>query len=180
MIHLRSATLEDVSGVAQVHVDGWRETYRGIVPDDFLAKLSLDRRKQQWTDVLSRPERGSFHVAVDPARQGGIVGFVNAGATRSPELAFSGELYAIYLLKAFQGQGLGAALFAASARDLLASGHRSMLLWVLTENPTVRFYEHLGGKRVATKLETIGGKELEEVAMGYDEQALTTIGNRAP
>lgn len=183
MLTIRRAALPDAAGIARVHVDAWRETYRGIVPDDHLAQLSIERREAMWRNYLAKPavaDSGwgdSSWVAEDAGR---IVGFVNAGKTRSPELPFAGELYAIYLLKAFQGQGIGAGLFARSAQDLIAAGQRTAMLWVLADNPTVNFYRHMGGRPASEKTETIGGAPLLELALGYDEAALTTIGNRAP
>ena len=40
---IRPATLEDAPAIARVHVDTWRTTYAGIVPDEHLAKLSYER-----------------------------------------------------------------------------------------------------------------------------------------
>ena len=37
-MEIRKASKEDIKGVAKVYVDGWRTTYRGLVPDDYLAQ----------------------------------------------------------------------------------------------------------------------------------------------
>lgn len=37
---LREARLDDASAIARVHVDTWLSTYRGIVPEEYLSKLS--------------------------------------------------------------------------------------------------------------------------------------------
>ena len=42
---------------------------------------------------------------------GGIVGFSCAGPERSGDPTYRGEVYAIYILRAFQDQGLGRQLF---------------------------------------------------------------------
>jgi hypothetical protein len=42
-----------------------------------------------------------------------------------------------------------------------------MVLWVLKENPAVKFYERMGGKLIARKPIEIGGAQLEEVAFGW-------------
>ena len=42
-MHIREATLDDVPGIARVHVDTWRTTYPGIVPAEHLAGLSYER-----------------------------------------------------------------------------------------------------------------------------------------
>jgi hypothetical protein len=58
---VREATHSDVSAMAQVHVDTWRTTYQGIVPDEFLANLSYEKRENSWHQVLENaPNDGSF------------------------------------------------------------------------------------------------------------------------
>jgi hypothetical protein len=42
-----------------------------------------------------------------------------------------------------------------------------MMLWVLKENPTCRFYEHLGGKICAERTIELGGKVLDELGYGW-------------
>ena len=32
---IRQANIEDAQGIGKVHVDSWRTTYKGILPDDF-------------------------------------------------------------------------------------------------------------------------------------------------
>jgi hypothetical protein len=39
---IRRAELNDVVGIAKVHVDSWKTTYKDIVPDEFLIKLSYE------------------------------------------------------------------------------------------------------------------------------------------
>ena len=41
-----------------------------------------------------------------------------------------------------------------------------MLIWVLLENSTKYFYEHMGGKHVSTKQMTIG-KPLDKLSFGW-------------
>jgi GNAT superfamily N-acetyltransferase len=149
-----------------VHVDSWPTTYHGIVPSDFLAKLSYTQREQLWYDVLSRPALNTF-VYVATEASGNVVGFASAGPERSGNTAYMAELYAIYLLKAFQGQGIGRQLVAAVVKRLVEAGMTSLLLWVLADNPSRRFYAALGGQPVSEKTVTIGGVPLLEIGYGW-------------
>jgi ribosomal protein S18 acetylase RimI-like enzyme len=163
---IHPATAADAPGVARVHVDSWRETYAGIVPDDFLAGLSYERREQMWRSGLERPDwKGLLLVA--EASEHGIVGFVAGGPPQEPLGVFDCELWAIYLLRAHQGKGLGRQLFTRFAREMASRGYASMFLWVLAENPTVGFYRHMGGERVGEKEIEVGGKKLVEHAYGW-------------
>lgn len=158
----------DVPGIARVHVDAWRSTYRGIVPGAALAARSYVEQERKWKRrVHASPGAHRILVAVD--RGQGIVGFASGGSRRAGPAAYAGELYAIYVLEAHQGRGLGRRLVLEMAEWLVERGVTSMLVWVFAANPAHRFYETLGARRVAAKRVAIGGAELEEVAYGWDD-----------
>jgi GNAT superfamily N-acetyltransferase len=164
---IRLAEPSDAQGIARVHVDSWRTTYRGIVPDSVLAGLSYEQREQYWYSVLTSPTETLqwIHVAEDEAGQ--VVGFACGGTERENDPDYKGELYAIYLLASYQKQGIGRTLTYTIAQDLLDAGIQSMLVWVLAQNPSRAFYESLGGQFLRDKAITIGGVTLTEVAYGW-------------
>jgi GNAT superfamily N-acetyltransferase len=165
---IREARPEDAPAIARVHVDSWRSTYKGLVPDEHLAALSCERREQGWRDALSNPAHPSFvYVAEDEA--GSVVGFASGGPEREGNPDYKGELYAIYLFDRSQRRGFGRQLTQAVARRLLNAGISSMLVWVLAGNPGRAFYEALGGQYLFEKKITIGEKELVEVAYGWQD-----------
>jgi ribosomal protein S18 acetylase RimI-like enzyme len=168
MITIRSARSEDAPGIAKVHVDSWRTTYAGIVPDAFLENLSYQRRTNLWDDILRDPDRRQFvYVSENEARE--IVGFVAGGPDREHNPPYQAELYTIYILQEYQGQGIGRRLVRVCAEQLLRAGMTSMLLWVIAQNPARHFYEALGGRYVKSAPYEVGGATLEEVAYGWDD-----------
>lgn len=58
------------------------------------------------------------------------------------------------------------------ADDLASRGFNSLVIWVLKDNPACRFYERLGGRRMAEKVVEIGGKELTDVANVWPDLAV--------
>ncbi len=164
---IRKAKLEDATGLARVHVDGWRTTYKGIVPDTYLDNLSYESREQIWTSGI---EQNNVYIAEDD--NGQIVGFASGGKERTGKYdGYVGELYAIYLLEGQQGKGFGRKLVQTVVDDLKEKKLNSMLIWALKENPACRFYEALGGKEIDTAEIEIDGKKLSEIAYGWDEIA---------
>ncbi|MBI3740179.1 MAG: GNAT family N-acetyltransferase, partial [Chloroflexi bacterium] len=138
-----------------------------LLPKDFLAHLSVERREQQWREQLCAENSTAFcFVAEDDSKQ--IVGFASGGAARSDREKFDGELYAIYLLEAYQRRGIGKELFEAVAARLKREGYRAMLLWVLEQNAARGFYERLGGKFLRAQPITIGETTLDELAYGWE------------
>jgi GNAT superfamily N-acetyltransferase len=156
---IRSANVDDARQIAQVHVASWRETYQGIVPADFLNELSLERRADNWMNILSDPN-DEYHRTFVAEVDHEIIGFSNYGFHREENSEYKGELFAIYLLKSAQMQGIGRALFQRSISSLLNLHIGSMLVWVLKDNPSRGFYEKLGGEYVTEKSIDIGGKPL--------------------
>ena len=41
---LRVATAADVAAVARIHVESWKVAYRGIMPDDVIARTDIAYR----------------------------------------------------------------------------------------------------------------------------------------
>ena len=106
-------------------------------------------------------------MLVAEAEGEGIVGWASGGKERSEDRVYSGELYGIYILKVWQKKGIGRELVREVVRHLIKNGFESMLVWVLTDNPSRRFYESLGGKFLRSQTIKIGGADLQEVAYGW-------------
>jgi L-amino acid N-acyltransferase YncA len=168
-VRIREAVLEDAEGIARVHVDSWRTTYKEIVPESYLQQLSYEQRADNWRRGIGK---NALYVAEDD--RGEIVGFATGGKERTGNYDADGELYAIYLLKEVQGQGIGKKLTQALAQNLQAQGFTSMLVWVLDLNPSKVFYESLGGQPIDESMIEIGGEEFKEIAYYWDE--IDTIG----
>jgi GNAT superfamily N-acetyltransferase len=165
-VEIRAACPNDAAAIVQVHVESWRTTYRGIMPHDLLAAHSYEQREHMWRGILSHPPRSTFvYVAEGPG--GRIVGFASGGPTRDADPDYTGELYAIYLLQDHQRHGLGRRLIATVGQQLIQAGMTSLLVWVLAENPSRKFYETLDGEYVYDKQISIDNTQLVEVAYGW-------------
>lgn len=170
-VHIRAARLSDVAGVAKVHVDVWNSTYANIVSQDFLDSRTVENKIPQWQRAIGRANpRSHVYVAVTESNE--VVGFTSGGPNRDASYPFEGELYAIYLLKTHQGSGVGRRLFYATIDHLVVDGFKDMMLWVLEENSTRKFYQKMGGTACGEKKEEIGGKLLNEIAYGWNELTL--------
>ena len=174
---IREATIDDAAAIARVHVDSWRTTYAGIVPEEYLAGILYDDREQNWRERLLDPT-GSEVTFVAQNDDCGVIGFATGGPERTGNRTYRSEIYAIYLLAQFQRQGIGRRLALALAKWLLQLGHESLVIWVLAANPSRAFYEALGGEAVDEGLIEIGGAKLVEVAYGWKDlrRLVTEVG----
>lgn len=133
----------DAEALARVHVAAWRETYRGLLPDAYLARMSEAQHARRFAHVLLQP--GPDDVTLAAADRWGLVGYAQGGPSRR-RVADEAEVATLYLLRTAQGRGLGARLLTETARALAAHGATSLAISVLRENFGARgFYEHLGG-----------------------------------
>ncbi len=167
-MQIRLARIDDADGLARVHVDSWRVAYKGIVPDEHLASLSYEKRATRWHESLSKSESTTFlFVAQDD--DGRVMGFAAGGVGRDGDPNYTGELYAIYLHPDYWRRGIGRQLAQTVARRLIEMDLTSMLVWVLANNPSRKFYEALGGKYLYERPIEIGGASLNEVAYGWPD-----------
>lgn len=164
---IRPAAIADCRAIADVHVASWQETYGGLLPDALLQRHSAGSREAQWRRTLQGNHATDVFIG---EAAGAIVGFAAFGPGRDAALGKDGEVYAIYILKAHQRNGLGRALFRAMARRATERRFRSMAAWVLRENaPARRFYERIGGTIAAERTLHDAGAALVEIAYGWDD-----------
>ncbi len=171
---IREATVEDAAGISLVQIISWHDTYRNIVPEDFLHGMNPERNAERWTRWLTpHPEgrKGQFILVAEVEER--VIGFVSGGKEREAREDYDAEVYALYLMPEYKGKGIGRALLRAVAERLHREGHRSLMVWVLAANPGRRFYHRMGGTEIDRKMIEIGGATLQEVACGWAD--ITTL-----
>ncbi|MDB5431005.1 MAG: acetyltransferase [Caulobacter sp.] len=133
----------DAEDLAQVHVRAWRQTYPGLLPDLYLARLSTPLHARRWRKRLLKATPGEVDLVAGD--RSGLVAYVSGGPTRGGA-EDEAEITTLYVLKSAQGQGLGRRLLAGAARALMAGGAGALTLTVLRGNDrAVAFYDRLGG-----------------------------------
>jgi len=165
MITVRPARSADAAAIGAVHVAAWRSTYPGILPDSYLSHLSPIRHARNYEMSIS----GGATVIVAAPNNGmpRLVGFTTGGPARVDGLG-DGEIETLYVLDDWREQGLGRRLLHAAAKDLAARGCRSAFLWVLRDNPSRFFYQHLGGHPSAQGETRVAGVTVPQLAYSWD------------
>ena len=172
MAMIRPARASDAPGIARVYVDTWRDTYAGLIPVPALVGLSHRRLTQIWAEELALPASGQVVVIANDAVSG-IVGFGSCGKMRGDALSYKGEVFTLYVLPDFQGQGIGRRLLRRLFATLAARGMDSAVLWVLADNPARFFYHTMGGKLTAVREQRFWGVDLREWAYGWTDLRTT-------
>lgn len=168
-ITVRKAIFEDSAEIANVHINSWREAYKGLICDDYLndRPLYFKDRYELWKKVTINESQITL---VAECEKNGVVGFINGTNGRDVGMKDYAEVWCIYLLEKYQGQQIGFNLLKTYFDAQLALGFDKGYLWVLADNPTISFYEKAGGKHNGKTIEDeIGREKFTELCYVWDE-----------
>ncbi|MCY9547834.1 GNAT family N-acetyltransferase [Lysinibacillus xylanilyticus] len=165
-MNIRKANSQDAQDIAKVHVDSWRTTYKGILPDDFLNNLSYEQRTELWKKNISD---ATNYVLVAENEQNEIIGFATGATRKTNSVPNATDLTSIYLLEEYQGIGIGKQLLTEIFAYFKLKGYEKVFVEVLAENKTRNFYEYYGAQYVDNTEIKIGGKVLEELIYVWND-----------
>jgi 3-deoxy-manno-octulosonate cytidylyltransferase (CMP-KDO synthetase) len=165
-INYRKAKIEDVPAIAALHVESWQKSFVGIVPQEFLNEMSVEKRIQAFNQNFQ--ENTSYQIFVAEHSERGIVGFADFGEPRVNK-EFDAELYAVYFLPEFQRKGIGGNLIRLCQKQMIGNRMTSMFLETLAASPYKSFYEKLGGRIVGESMHKLANIEYKTLIYGWDD-----------
>ena len=143
-IVVRDAVAADIPALAELHVTTWNATYNTT------RGPTIETRTWQWNRVFANEHRRDFVLVLEQpglaGRNGRLIGFTWGKPNDSG--AFEGNLSKIYLRWEYHGLGLGRRMMEETARRFLARGIHSFNLFAELSNPTLGFYDRMGGERL--------------------------------
>jgi GNAT superfamily N-acetyltransferase len=166
-IRISSASYEDLPEIARIHVAAWKQAYVGQVPQAHLDNLDVADRLRRWREQFSNQSVLGLLVASVNDK---VVGFICFGPARDTERRDWGEIYAIYALKPYWGNGLGYQLYKSACTDLKRNGFQTAYLWTLdTNRRAITAYERWGGFLESNrhKVHEVGGQPVKEVSVAF-------------
>jgi GNAT superfamily N-acetyltransferase len=143
----RPATLADSQRIAFLHTMSWRDAYRGILPDAYLAGPIVGERAALWRLRLSSLGADRLYVLLAEA-EGTLVAFTCVLLDEEP--LWGACLDNLHVLPELKGRGLGRQLFRRAAQWVMSNEPGWPIhLWVFEGNDEARrFYDALGGEVV--------------------------------
>ncbi|MGZ4541139.1 MAG: N-acetyltransferase family protein [Blastococcus sp.] len=156
-MRIRPATIDDAHALAAVHIASCQGAYRGLLPDDYLDGLRVDRWQARWEQSLTAnawPVRGAL---LAESGGGETVGFVDLVPSRDGDAAAAtGEVTSLYVVPEHWGAGIGRALMTGAVDRLREAGFAQATLWVLRDNTRARrFYELAGWATDGTQKDAV-------------------------
>lgn len=166
--NIENMDINNVEYYARVNALSWKQSYKGIVNDDFLELINTEPEIQKAITNLKEGLKDSskrFLLKYNDE----YVGIVRVRETKYDKYKEYGELGTLYLLDCAKGNGFGKILFNKAVEELKRKGYNKMILGCLSENPSNEFYKHIGGKFIDTNpLILPNGQELMENLYLYD------------
>lgn len=162
-------SLENVEDYVRVNALAWKETYQGIVDQEFLdfinSEVGIQESVERQKKKLSLGDKSSYLLKVNQ-KYVGILSLVTSLDSCFPE---GGEIQAIYLLNEVKHQGYGTILFDFSVSKLQEMGFRQMIISCLQDNVSAnQFYQHKGGKKIGTRVFKLPNQEFIENVYLFD------------
>ena len=163
---IRKKEQKDCYDIAHIVTVAWMETYRGIVNDDFLDNLpnTEEERRKKSLKKFNEKENDQFVLEVN----GKVVGFVKFGLTEDNEYKNTGEIFALYIISEFKGNGFGRKLTDVAIEELKKLGCKQIIIGCLDGNISNEYYKHIGGKFIKTRIFKLPNQELLENVYHYD------------
>ena len=145
-VHLRPATVADAAAIAEIHVRAWQTAFRGIVSDDRLDTLRVERGVNRYRQKLAPAEAAKQRFVVAESGDA-VLGFVGFGTTRDEDVdpARVSEVHGLYVHPNHWRRGVGRRLLHAAVEELATDGFEAATLWTLADSEASRaFYEAQG------------------------------------
>ncbi|WP_312649685.1 GNAT family N-acetyltransferase [Aminipila sp.] len=141
-MNIRLANMDDCRTISKINYDNWRETYKGILSDEFLDHLDIEQMRNEYVEFLSDHKK-QILVALDEKDE--ILGF----ASFEPD---SKEDNCIYLASLHvdvraRGKGIGTSLLIKVGQYGLNNHYSNMSICILQGNVNAKnLYVKLGAE----------------------------------
>lgn len=158
-IIIREAKFEDAKDKGYVHYKSWQETYAGIINQEYLDKMSIEKCVKIAEEYLENNLVAELN--------GKLVGFLCYNSCRDTDYENCAEIVAVYILKEYHKKGIGKMLMDEAIKKL--SGYNKLILWVLDDNKNaIEFYKKYGFSPDGTKKEAVLVTPVTELRMIKD------------
>ena len=163
-------SVENAEDYARVNALAWKQSYKGIIDNNFLELINTEEEIQKSIVRLKNGLGNDYNKAFLLKSDGVPVGVLRVRRSKYEKYSDCGELGAIYLLDIAKSKGLGRVLFEKAVNELKKMGYNKMINGCLQGNPSNEFYKHMGGKLIETNpFKVPNGQELIENLYYYNK-----------
>ena len=132
---IRDAVYDDIDNIAKLYISNWKETYKGLLSEDYLNSLTKEYAVEKWSEFL---------------------GFV--ASKKDDEEENYWYLDSLHITKNSRGKGIGTKLIYRVGQYALKHGYECMSICIVKGNDNAkRIYEKLGAVHYKYFIDDFGG-----------------------
>ncbi|QCI97328.1 GNAT family N-acetyltransferase [Agrobacterium larrymoorei] len=135
---IRRAELRDAADIARLHVEVWRQTYRGLVPQDAYAALDESRRHEMWKSKLCATDPHEIALVAESEAQ--LIGVGAAGPPSDTVFGKRAEIKHLYIHSSAKRRGVGTQILSKLASHMKMCGYGSAALSVVRGNEQAELF----------------------------------------
>ncbi|MCR5576063.1 MAG: GNAT family N-acetyltransferase [Oscillospiraceae bacterium] len=140
-LQIRDAQPEDLDAIAALYVENHRETYAGLLSEEYFSRLTPAHAREKWAAYRDAPGHRLW-----AAYEGGVFLGFSAGMP-DPVLPDCWYLDSLHVAEAARGRGVGSALLRRHAAHAAGQGFANMSVCIVRGNERARrLYEKLGAE----------------------------------
>ena len=143
MENYRIARVADAKMLAATRQKAWKTTYIGIYSDDKIDNFDYGVHEQKFITQIRNPENNVYVIEIDNE----VIGYFSFGTPRHGSYKdFELCLNSLYILKYYQGRGIGSRIFAFVKDYCRNNGINKFFNACNTHNIKAKaFYKEMGG-----------------------------------
>jgi len=141
-LKIRLVNDNDITSIAKIHIDNWKNIYQENFPSEYLAGLNYNDAIVEWIKFLKQDDAFIYIAASD---DDSVCGFVACKLDK--QMPHTGKLDSLHVNQANREQGIGKQLIVTAANHFQSIQISSMTLWAVETNEhAISIYKHLGAK----------------------------------
>ena len=148
---IRDAVYSDIDNIAKLYISNWKETYKGLLPEDYLNSLTKEYAVEKWNKYL----KSENHIFV-AYEENEFLGFVASKKDDNEECYW--YLDSLHITKNSRGTGIGTKLIYKVGKYALTNGYQCMSICIVKGNDSAKsIYKKLGAVHYKYFIDDFGG-----------------------
>jgi len=166
--------IKEAKEIATLIKEGWSSAYKGIISEDFLKNMDLEKMTEKWKKNIEVDKDVYIYKENNE-----ILGVIRFGEAENSLSKKTGEIFCLYVKPEQKRKGIGTQLLNFAKDKLIKNGYEQMIIWCLKgNNQGKNFYKKCGGVKIKERDYTVRGIQVREEGFVYnlkEEEEITLI-----
>ena len=152
---IRKAVINEAHDFALCKIRAWQSAYRGIIPDEYLNNMSVEKYAELYKKWMENPNAEYYFAMCNDE----IAGILVLSKCDNDDKQNAGDITAIYLLEPYWNKGYGRIMMNYAINRLKSLLYEEITIWSLEKNARAHeFFEKFGFALDGKKMEMNWGE----------------------